>query len=123
MVKTVNVSAGESPSGATSSTEDAGSSPFMTQEGWDFTNPDLLEQGIPVQEFAALRSTAPVWWNAQREGKGGGFHDGGYWVISKHAHIREISKNNADWSTASKGVIMRFDDEMTQEQLDVTKLC
>lgn len=121
MVKTVNVSAGESPSGATSSTEDAGSSPFMTQEGWDFTNPDLLEQGIPVQEFAALRSTAPVWWNAQREGKGGGFHDGGYWVISKHAHIREISKNNADWSTASKGVIMRFDDEMTQEQLDVTK--
>lgn len=116
MVKTVNVSEGESPS-----TEAAGASPFMAQEGWDFTSPDLLEKGIPVREFASLRKSAPVWWNAQRPGKGGGFHDGGYWVVSKHAHIREISKNNADWSTATNGVIMRFDDDMPSEQLDVTK--
>lgn len=95
--------------------------PFMNQEGWDFTSPDLLVEGIPVQEFAQLRKVAPVWWNAQEAGKGGGFHDGGYWVVSKHAHIREISKNNADWSTNTNGVIMRFDDEMTQEQIDVTK--
>ncbi len=99
----------------------AGKCPFMTQEGWDFTNPDLLEQGIPVKEFAELRKTAPVWWNPQLPGKGGGFHDGGYWVISRHQDIREISKNAADWSAAENGVIMRFDDEMTQEQLDVTK--
>lgn len=95
--------------------------PFMEQEGWDFTNPDLLENGIPVEEFAQLRKTAPVWWNAQLPGKGGGFHDGGYWVVSKHAHIREISKNNDDWSTATNGVIMRFEDDMSQDQLDVTK--
>ncbi|MDL9936469.1 cytochrome P450 [Gordonia sp. ABSL1-1] len=93
----------------------------MEQEGWDFTSPDLLEQGIPVKEFAELRKTAPVWWNAQQPGKGGGFHDGGYWVISKHADIREISKNNDDWETNANGVIMRFDDEMTQDQIDVTK--
>ncbi|WP_448223727.1 cytochrome P450 [Gordonia iterans] len=99
----------------------AGKCPFMTQEGWDFTNPDLLEQGIPVKEFAELRKTAPVWWNPQLPGKGGGFHDGGYWVISRHKDIREISKNATDWSAAENGVIMRFDDEMTQEQLDVTK--
>lgn len=99
----------------------AGKCPFMTQEGWDFTNPDLLEQGIPVKEFAELRKTAPVWWNPQLPGKGGGFHDGGYWVISRHKDIRDISKNAEDWSTAENGVIMRFDDEMTQEQLDVTK--
>ncbi|WP_044507206.1 cytochrome P450 [Gordonia sp. KTR9] len=95
--------------------------PFMEQEGWDFTNPDLLEQGIPVQEFAQLRKTAPVWWNAQAPGKGGGFHDGGYWVISKHAHVREISKNNEDWETNANGVIMRFDDEMTADQIEITK--
>ena len=95
--------------------------PFMNQEGWDFTSPDLLEKGIPVKEFAELRQTAPVWWNAQSPGKGGGFHDGGYWVVSKHQHIRDISKNNEDWATATNGVIMRFDDEMPQDQLDVTK--
>lgn len=99
----------------------AATCPFMHQKGWDFTSPDLLEQGIPVKEFAELRKTAPVWWNAQEPGKGGGFHDGGYWVISKHAHIREISKNNDDWSAQTNGVIMRFDDEMTQDQIDVTK--
>ncbi|MEP9395284.1 cytochrome P450 [Gordonia sp. VNK1] len=120
VVKTVNVSAEESSAGA-SSAEGANRLAFTQQEGWDFTNPELLEQGLPLQEFAALRKTAPVWWNAQRPGKGGGFHDGGYWVVSKHAHIREISKNNADWSTASNGVIMRFDDDMPQDQLDVTK--
>ena len=98
-----------------------GKCPFMEQDGWDFTNPDLLEKGIPVKEFADLRKTAPVWWNPQAAGKGGGFHDGGYWVISKHQDIRDISKNADLWSAAENGVIMRFDDEMTQEQLDVTK--
>ena len=33
--------------------------------GFDFTNPDILEKGIPVTEFAELRKTAPVWWNEQ----------------------------------------------------------
>ncbi|WP_084637971.1 cytochrome P450 [Gordonia shandongensis] len=93
----------------------------MHQEGWDFTDPDLLLEGIPVKEFAELRKTAPVWWNAQAPGKGGGFHDGGYWVISRHEHIREISKNADDWSAAENGVIMRFEDDMTAEQIDVTK--
>ena len=43
-------------------------------------------------------------------GQGGGFRDGGYWVISKHQHIREISKNNDSWAVSTNGVIMRFDD-------------
>ena len=94
---------------------------FMQQEGWDFTSPELLEQGMPVAEFAQLRKTAPVWWNAQEPGKGGGFRDGGYWVISKHQHIREISKNNDDWAVNTNGVIMRFDDAIEPDQIEVTK--
>ena len=30
-------------------------------KGFDFTNPDVLEAGLPVSEFAHLRKTAPVW--------------------------------------------------------------
>ncbi|NNG97727.1 cytochrome P450 [Gordonia araii] len=93
----------------------------MQQKGWDFTNPDLLTQGIPMEEFACLRKTAPVWFNAQEPGKGGGFHDAGYWVVSKHADIRDISKNSEDWSTNRNGVIMRFEDDMPAEALEVTK--
>ena len=48
-------------------------------QGFDFTNPDILEKGIPVTEFAELRKTAPVWWNEQPESI---FDDGGYWVIT-----------------------------------------
>jgi len=101
--------------------DDAAQCPFMSEKGWDFTSPALLEQGIPMEEFACLRTTAPVWWNAQEPGKGGGFTDGGYWVVSKHADIRDISKNNDDWSTNAKGVIMRFEDDMPPEAMEITK--
>ncbi|MCX6470447.1 MAG: cytochrome P450 [Corynebacteriales bacterium] len=90
-------------------------------DGFDFTDPDLLEKGLPIHEFAQLRKTAPVWWNAQKPGKGGGFTDGGYWVVSKHEHVRDISKNDALWSTNDNGVIMRFEDTMPPEALEITK--
>jgi cholest-4-en-3-one 26-monooxygenase len=88
--------------------------------GFDFTDPDVLEQGIPIREFATLRRTAPVWWNAQPEGTSG-FSDGGFWVISKHAHIREISKNNQLWSTNANGAIIRLPDYVTPDQIEFTK--
>jgi cholest-4-en-3-one 26-monooxygenase len=36
--------------------------------GYDFTDPDVLLNGIPATEFAELRKTAPVWWIAHRKG-------------------------------------------------------
>ena len=89
--------------------------------GFDFTDPDLIERGMPISEFAELRRTAPVWWNAQEPGTGGGFHDGGYWVISKHAHIREISKNSGLWSTNANGAIIRLPEYVTPDQIEFTK--
>ena len=37
-------------------------------EGFDFTDPDLYVSRMPTEEFAELRRTAPVWWNAQPRG-------------------------------------------------------
>lgn len=87
-------------------------------QGYDFTDPDVLLQGIPVTEFARLRKTAPVWWNAQQESI---FNDGGYWVISRHEDIKAISRNSELWSTNRKGAVMRLPDDVTSEQLDLTK--
>ncbi len=88
-------------------------------KGYDFTDPDVLLQGIPVIEFAALRKTAPVWWNEQGESI---FDDGGYWVISRHEDIKAISRNGGDvWSTNAKGAVMRLPDGITADQLDLTK--
>mgnify|MGYP003441259654 CR=1 FL=1 len=74
--------------------------------GFDFTNPDLLEKGIPVAEFAELRKTAPVWWNEQSESI---FDDGGYWVISRHEDVKAISCARAGFSTEENTALLRFD--------------
>ncbi|BBZ19278.1 cytochrome P450 [Mycolicibacterium gadium] len=86
--------------------------------GFDFTDPDVLLQGIPVNEFAELRKTSPVWWNDQQESI---FDDGGYWVITRHEDIKAISRNGELWSTNRKGAVMRLPDGVTSEQLDLTK--
>lgn len=62
-----------------------------------------------------------MWWNEQLPGTGGGFHDGGYWVISKHAHVREISKNSQVWSTNANGAIIRLPEYVTADQIEFTK--
>ncbi|NMO04769.1 cytochrome P450 [Gordonia sp. TBRC 11910] len=89
-------------------------------EGFDFTDPDVMVNGVPHDQFAELRSTMPVWWNGQPR-EGNVFSDAGYWAVTKHAHIREISKNNHAWSTYRKGAVMRLPDGITAEQLDLTR--
>ncbi|WP_330180408.1 cytochrome P450 [Nocardia sp. NBC_01503] len=88
--------------------------------GFDFTDPALWETRNPVQEFAHLRRTAPVWWNPQTDAQSGGFHDGGYWVVSKHEDIKEISRNPGLFSSQRKGSIIRLPGAVTAEQIELT---
>jgi cholest-4-en-3-one 26-monooxygenase len=88
--------------------------------GFDFTDPDVLQQGLPVAQLAQLRKTAPVWWNEQPSGATV-FDDGGYWVVTKHRDVKAISRDSHLWSTNAQGVIMRLPDETTKEQLELTK--
>ncbi|MEU6189165.1 cytochrome P450 [Nocardia sp. NPDC047038] len=88
--------------------------------GFDFTDPALWENRSPVAEFAQLRRTAPVWWNAQSDETSGGFHDGGYWVVSKLADIKEISKHPELFSSERKGAIIRLPGDITPEQMALT---
>ncbi|MGK8505334.1 cytochrome P450 [Nocardia asiatica] len=86
--------------------------------GFDFTDPDLLAARLPIAEFAELRRTAPVWWCTQTD-RASGFDDGGYWVVSKLAHIKEISKNPEVFSSHQNTAIIRFNEETTREQIDM----
>ncbi|MFX0575634.1 cytochrome P450 [Nocardia nepalensis] len=88
--------------------------------GFDFTDPALWENRMPVEEFATLRRTAPVWWCAQPDATSGGFRDGGYWVVSKHEDVKEISRNPEIYSSAQKGAIIRLPDDVTPEQIELT---
>ncbi|MBF6340763.1 cytochrome P450 [Nocardia abscessus] len=88
--------------------------------GFDFTDPALWENRSPIEEFAHLRRTAPVWWNAQSDETSGGFRDGGYWVVSKLADIKEISKHPELFSSERKGAIIRLPGDITPEQMALT---
>ncbi|WP_433755590.1 cytochrome P450 [Nocardia sp. CA-135398] len=88
--------------------------------GFDFTDPALWQTRNPRGEFAELRRTAPVWWNAQTDEQSGGFRDGGYWVVTKHEDIKEISRKPEIFSSQRKGSIIRLPGEATPEQIELT---
>lgn len=75
--------------------------------GFDFTDPDIYAQRVPEEELAELRRSAPIWWNAQAPDVGG-FGDGGFWVVSKHRDVREVSLRSDVFSSAEKSVVPRY---------------
>jgi len=85
--------------------------------GFDFTDPDIYAHRLPVQELAELRATAPIWWNEQPPDEGG-FGDGGYWVVTKHRDIREVSLRSDVFSSAKKSIVPRYREDLAQGQIE-----
>jgi cholest-4-en-3-one 26-monooxygenase len=74
--------------------------------GFDFTDPDIYAQRLPMQEFAELRA-APLWWNEQAPDVGG-FGEGGFWVVGRHRDVREVSLRSNVFSSAKKSIVPRY---------------
>ena len=89
--------------------------------GFDFTDPDLYAHRLPLAEFAELRRTAPVWWNPQKTNTAG-FGDDGYWVVSRHEDVKEVSRDSMLYSSSEKTAIIRFDESMTEDRLNANRL-
>jgi len=85
--------------------------------GFDFTDPDIYARRLPVQELAQLRRTAPVWWNEQPPDQGG-FGDGGYWVVTKHRDVRDVSLRTDVFSSAAKSVVPRYGEAVAAGQIE-----
>ncbi|MGW0019604.1 cytochrome P450 [Rhodococcus sp. NPDC003382] len=89
-------------------------------EDIDFTDPDLYEGRMPFEEFAELRRTAPVWWNKKSPDKGG-FHDEGFWVVSRHEEVREVSRRSDVFSNWENTAIPRFSDDMERANIELQR--
>src|ERR1700761_7227440 len=89
--------------------------------GFDFTDPDIYTERLPVEEFAELRAKEPIWWNEQAPGTGGGFHDGGYWAITKLDDVKEVSRRSDIFSSHENGVIPRFHNDIPRENIDLQR--
>ncbi|MFI5704702.1 cytochrome P450 [Streptomyces xanthochromogenes] len=90
-------------------------------DGFDFTDPDLLQSRVPHPEFAELRGTAPVWWCAQPTGISG-FQDDGYWAVTRHADVKYVSTHPELFSSTTNTAVIRFNESISREQIDVQKL-
>ena len=88
--------------------------------GFDFTDPDMYADRLPMDEFAELRRTAPVWWNRKPRGVGG-FDDEGYWVVSRHADVVAVSRDNDNYSTWENTAIIRHQDGASREQIELQR--
>ncbi|HZM81902.1 MAG TPA: cytochrome P450 [Candidatus Limnocylindrales bacterium] len=86
----------------------------------DLTDPDIYAERVPVEEFAELRRTAPVSWVPQQPGTTG-FDDGGYWAVTRHADVVEVSRNSDVYSTWENTALIRFNPGMPRERIELQR--
>ena len=89
--------------------------------GFDFTDPDLCVERVPAAELAELRRVAPVWWNAQPRGASG-FDDEGYWVVTRHADVLEVSRRSDIYSSEQNTAMIRHGEPVTEDSLAMQRL-
>ena len=94
-----------------------GPSPTLPN-GFDFLDPDRNVQRLPIDELAELRKSAPVYWCEQAIGKGG-FNDGGYWVVTKHKDVKEVSRRNDIYQSGPNTALPQFADDIAREDIDM----
>lgn len=87
---------------------------------FDFTDPDIYAERLPVEELAEMRKLAPIWWNEQPAGRGG-FDDGGFWVVTKHKDVKEVSLRSDVFSSQAKTALPRYREGTVQQQIDQGK--
>jgi cholest-4-en-3-one 26-monooxygenase len=86
----------------------------------DLTDPDLIQRGVPMDVLDRLRASEPVWWNPQ--GSGFGFDDGGFWLLTRHADVREVSGQPEVFSSWANGAIIRFAEGMPREGIEMQRV-
>jgi len=89
-------------------------------KGFDPLDADLNLKGLPVKELAELRKSEPIHWVDVPEGTGG-FGDKGYWLVTKHRDVKEVSRRSDVFGSSPDGAIPVWPKDMTREAIDVQK--
>jgi cholest-4-en-3-one 26-monooxygenase len=83
----------------------------------DLLDPDTFRAGVPLGALARLRREAPVCWHPQPGAPGDGF-----WAVTRHADVREVSRLPEVFSSYEHGSLLRHGEEETPESLAVMRL-
>ena len=87
---------------------------------FDFLDATLNLERLPVEELAQLRKSEPIHW-VDVPGGTGGFGDKGYWIVTKHADVKEVSKRNDIFGSSPDGAIPTWPQGMTRDAIDLQK--
>lgn len=87
---------------------------------FDFLDSALNLERLPVEELAEVRKTDPVHW-VDVPGGTGGFGDSGYWLVAKHADVKEVSRRSDVFGSSPDGAIPVWPKEMTREAIDMQR--
>ena len=90
-------------------------------DGFDFTDPDLLQHRVPLPEFAELRRAEPVRWIPQSDNVAG-FQDEGYWAVTRHADVKYVSTHPEIFSSTLNTAIIRFNEHIERDAIDAQRL-
>ncbi|MFL6025207.1 MAG: cytochrome P450 [Marmoricola sp.] len=92
-------------------------------EGFDFTDPDTMLAGVPLDAHAIARQTSPVHWVEQPQSARDGMEGGtGYWAISRHEDVSKVSKDSKNFSSAENSAIIRFPEGMLREMIEFQRV-
>jgi cholest-4-en-3-one 26-monooxygenase len=94
--------------------------PLKIPADFDFLDPDVNLVGLPVEELAELRRSEPIHWVAVPNGCGG-FEDNGYWMVSKHADVKEVSRRSDVFSSWENGAIPVWPQEMKRDMVEMQR--
>ena len=79
---------------------------------------DLLEdtwaREVPHEAFERLRREDPVHWHPEPDGPG-------FWAVTKHADVKEVSKRNDVFGSSPDGAIPVWPQEMTRDAIDLQR--
>ncbi|HEY6857301.1 MAG TPA: cytochrome P450 [Mycobacterium sp.] len=94
--------------------------PPIISADFDFLDPDVNLVGLPVAELAHLRESEPIHWVDVPDGCGG-FEDNGYWLLTKHTDVKEVSRRSDIFSSWQNGAIPTWPKEMTRESVELQR--
>jgi cholest-4-en-3-one 26-monooxygenase len=100
-------------------TSPAGNPPNIPAD-FDFLDANLNLERLPVAELAELRKSEPVHW-VDVPGGTGGFGDKGYWLVTKHADVKDVSKRSDVFGSSPDGAIPTWPQAMTRDSIDLQR--
>jgi cholest-4-en-3-one 26-monooxygenase len=87
---------------------------------FDFLDPDVNLAALPEAELAELRKSEPIHW-VDIPGGTGGFEDHGYWLVTKHADVKEVSRRSDIFSNWQNGAIPTWPKEMKRDMVEMQR--